>query len=26
MIDDAAAKITVHGARYPAHHLARVGR
>ena len=26
MIDDAAAKITVHGARYPAHLLARVGR
>jgi len=26
MIDAAAAKITVHGARYPAHHLARVGR
>ena len=26
MIDDAAAKITVYGARYPAHHLARVGR
>src|SRR5512133_2675223 len=26
MINDAAANITVHGARYPAHHLARVGR